>query len=110
MIVAIGIGTIMMVVFGAIKSTDVYRRARATAEKDPRVIEVLGSPVHAGLWVSGNVHILGSRGEADIEFPIRGSKEQARVHAVATRDRGGWHYSELTVRPRNAPAIDLLKP
>jgi len=106
----VGIVVIVAIVFGAIKSSDAYRGARATAERDPRVIEVLGSPVKEGLWVAGNVNVRDHTGEANFEFPIRGPKGRARVHAVATKESGTWRYSELTVTPSNGPPIDLLKP
>jgi hypothetical protein len=107
---AIGIAAIVVIVFGAIKSSDVYRGARATAQKDPRVIQALGSPVEPGWWIKGNVNVRDHSGEADIEFPISGPKGNGRVHAVATRESSGWRYSELVVTPANGPPIDLLKP
>ena len=96
--------------FGAIKATDVYRGAIATAQRDPRVIEALGSPIEAGFWVGGNVNMEGGTGHANIYFPIHGPKGRARVNAIATKEAGAWRYSELTVIPANGPPIDLLKP
>ena len=106
----LGIGAIVIIVFGAIKSTDAYRGARDTAERDTRVIAVLGTPMTTGIWVSGNVNVDANGGNADFEFPMSGPKGDARVHAIATRDTSGWHYSLLTVTPKNGPPIDLLKP
>src|SRR5438477_12899894 len=47
-------GTIALIVFGAIKSTDVYKEALARAKANPAVIESLGSPIIEGLLDSGN--------------------------------------------------------
>jgi Cytochrome oxidase complex assembly protein 1 len=107
---AVGIAGIVLIVFGALKSSDVYRGARATAERDPRVIEALGSPIEAGFWVGGSVKVEGGTGRANIFFPIHGPKGQARVSAVATKEAGSWRYSEMIVTPSNGPPIDLLKP
>ncbi len=107
-IAVIGIGAIVVIVFGSLKSTDVYRGALAKAQRDPRVIQALGSPVTSGFLIKGNVK--NHHGEADIEFPIRGPKGEGQVHAVATRDAGGWHYTELTATPRGGLPIDLLRP
>jgi len=107
-IAAIGAGAIVMIAFGAIKSSDAYRGALATAQKDPRVIAALGSPVHSGFWVIGNVSVDTEGGQADFQFPLSGPKDDGRVHAVATRDTSGWHYKELTMTPRHGPPIDLL--
>ncbi len=109
-LLAIFAGVIAAIYFAATKSTGVYRGAREVAERDPRVIAILGSPVRAEWWVSGNWEVHNRRGNANLDFPIRGPKGHARVHVVATRDRSGWHYQELIVTPENGPEIDLLKP
>ena len=98
-----------MIVFGAIKSTDAYRGARASVERDPRVIEALGSPVRAGFWVIGTMNVDNGRGDADINFSVKGPRGRAIVHAVATKQSGEWRYSELTVTPRHGTGINLLQ-
>lgn len=109
-IVAAGIAGIVLIVFGMVKSSDVYAGARREAARDPRVIEALGAPVHAGWWVTGSVHVDNGEGNADFHFPLIGSKSRGQVHAVATRDNGAWHYSELTVTTRDGQTIDVLSP
>jgi hypothetical protein len=105
---AIGIGVLVVFIFGAIKSSEIYKGALNRAQNDPRVIAALGSPITSGFFVSGNVNVNNSTGNADIAFPIRGPKGKGSVHAVATRDSGGWHYSELTARPDGGSTIDLM--
>jgi hypothetical protein len=109
-IAAIAAVIVIAVVFGAVKSTDVYKGARNRAESDPRVIAVLGSPVHAGFVVTGKVSVDNRNGTARINFPVSGPKGKADVHVEATLDENGWHYSLLTVLPNEGPPIDLLKP
>jgi|SRR5205085_6833321 len=112
-IIILGIGcvaAIVLFVFGAIKSSDVYRGARSRVESDPRVIEALGSPVEAGWWLSGNVNVQNRRGTADFTFPVHGPKSHGTVHAVAAKENDRWNYSELTMTPANGPPIDLLRP
>jgi len=46
-------GSILVIVFSAMKSTDVYKEALARAKTDPAVIEALGSPIKDGFLVSG---------------------------------------------------------
>lgn len=106
---AIGIAALVVIIFGAIKSSDVYKQALARAQADPRVIAALGSPVTAGFFVSGNVNVTAAGGTADITFPIRGPKGKGHVRAVATRDTSGWHYTELTAVPANGSPINLLE-
>ena len=106
---ALGIGAVVVIVFGAIKSSDVYKQALARAQNDPRVIAALGSPVTAGFLVTGNVHVSGGSGNANITLPIRGPKGKGRVRGVATRDSSGWHFTELTAVIENGPPINLLE-
>lgn len=96
-----------IVVVGAIKSTDAYKEARQRATTDPRVIELLGSPVEASFFAGGSVHVDNEGGKANIVFPISGPKGRAVVHAQATRGVSGWTYSELTVQQKDK-TIDLL--
>jgi hypothetical protein len=39
------IGSVALIVFSAVKSTDIYKEALARAKTHPEVIEVLGSPI-----------------------------------------------------------------
>jgi hypothetical protein len=105
---AIGAGALVLVLFGAIKSSDVYKGALSRAQNDPRVIAALGSPITPGFFISGNVNVTASGGNADITFPIKGPNGKGNVHAVATRDSSGWHYSELTATPQNGSPINLM--
>jgi len=106
-----GAAGVVFLVFGAIKSTEVYRGARLSAEKDPRVIEALGAPMHPGLLVWGTVNYDNGQGDADFHFPLIGPKRRGVVHVVASRARGeNWHYTKLTVTPRDGTPIDLLAP
>lgn len=105
---AIAAGVLVLVLFGAIKSTDVYKGAASRAENDPRVIAALGSPITTGFWVAGNVNVNNSAGNADISFPIHGPNGKGSVHAAATRDSSGWHYTELTATPANGSPINLM--
>jgi hypothetical protein len=101
---------LIAVVFGAVKSTSAYKGALSRAQHDPRVIAVLGSPVHDGFIVTGNVSVKNYSGTADFTFPISGPKGKAPLHVEAVLDENGWHYSVLTLQPNNGPPIDLLKP
>jgi hypothetical protein len=98
---------LVFVVFGAIKRSDVYKGALHRAQSDPRVIAALGEPIEPGFLVTGNVHVDTRSGDAEINFPISGPKQKAKVHAVATLENGQWKYETLTVTPENGAMIDL---
>ena len=102
------VAVIVIVVFGAMKKSDVYREALRRAQNDPAVTAALGTPIVDRLVVSGSVNLDSSGGHATLDFPISGPKGKATVHVVATKSGGGgWDYSELTVTPANGPVIKL---
>jgi hypothetical protein len=103
------VAVLVLVVFGAIKSTDAYKNARDRAIHDPRVVAALGSPIETGWWVTGSANVDANGGHADIKFPISGPKNKATVYAVATRETDKWVYTKLEVDPDGGPPIDLLQ-
>ncbi len=68
------VGSIALIVFGAMKSTDVYKEALARARVNSGVIEALGAPITEGFLVSGNTNVNGASGEANLSIPISGPK------------------------------------
>jgi cytochrome oxidase complex assembly protein 1 len=89
--------SIVIIVFSAMKSTDLYKDALTRATENPAVIEALGSPIKAGLLVSGNTNVNGASGEANLSIPISGPKGKGTVYVAATKSLGRWNYSGLIV-------------
>jgi hypothetical protein len=69
---------IVVLVFGAMKSTDVYKTAIARARASGAVTDALGSPLKEGWFLSGSTNANGSSGNADIAIPISGRKARAQ--------------------------------
>jgi len=92
------VAVIVLVVFGAMKSSDAYKLAVARAKADPRVTAALGTPISEGMFLSGNTNVNGGSGDADLAIPISGPKGKATIYAVATKSAGKWTYSKLTVQ------------
>lgn len=91
------IGLIVIAVFGAMKSSDVYRQAVAKAAADPAVIEALGSPIKPAMFLSGKVNVDGASGEADMAIPISGPDGKGTIYVVATKSSGVWRFSTFVV-------------
>ena len=89
------VGSIVLIVFGALKSSDAYKTAVARAKANPQVIEALGTPIEQGMFVAGKTNVDGSSGEADLTIPLSGPKGKAKVYAIATKRAGRWTYSTL---------------
>ena len=104
------IGSIVAIVFSAMKSTNVYREALARAKADPAVIEALGSPIKDGFLVSGNTSVNGASGESNLAIPISGPKGKGTIYVSANKSLGQWNYSGLVVEVGEThKRIDLLQ-
>ena len=104
-------GGIGYLVFGLVKSTEVYKQAVARAKANPAFRETLGSPVKEGLLVAGNINISGPSGKADLAIPISGPKGKATLYAVATMSADKWTFSVLEIAVRSSgKRINLLLP
>ncbi len=103
------IGAIVLLVFGAMKSSDAYKGALAQARANPAVTEALGSPIKDGWFVSGKTNVDGSGGDANLAIPLSGPKAAGKLYVVATKTAGRWHYTtlELEVEGR-AERVELL--
>ena len=104
------IGSILVIVFSAMKSTDVYKEALARAKADPAVIEALGSPIKDGFLLSGNTNVNGAAGESNLAIPISGPKGKGTIYVSASKALGRWNYSGLVVEVgQTHKRIDLLQ-
>jgi hypothetical protein len=104
------VGSVVLIVFSAVKSTDVYKDALARAKAHPAVVEVLGSPVTEGFLVSGNTNVNDASGEANLSIPIAGPKGKGTIYVAARKSLGQWNYSGLVVEiAKTHQRIDLLQ-
>ena len=99
---------VVIVIFGALKQTDVYKTAVARAKSDSRVMAALGTPIEEGWYLSGNTSVNNGSGQADLSIPISGPKGKGTIYAVATKSGGEWSYSKLNVKiDSTGETIDL---
>jgi hypothetical protein len=103
------VGSILVIVFSAMKSTDVYKDALGRAKANPAVIEALGTPIKDGFLVSGNTNVNGASGESNLAIPISGPKGKGTIYVSANKSLGQWNYSGLVVEVgQTHQRIDLL--
>ena len=104
------VGSILVIVFSAMKSTDVYKDALARVKADPAVIEALGSPIKDGFLMSGNTNVNGASGESNLAIPISGPKGKGTIYVSANKSLERWNYSGLVVEvAQTHERIDLLQ-
>jgi hypothetical protein len=103
------VGGLVLVIFGAIKSSDVYQTAIQVAQAHPEVRRELGDPIETGWMVSGSVQVTGPSGHADVSVPLSGSRASGTLYGVADKSAGRWAFSKLEVEvDGRAARIDLL--
>jgi len=88
-------GGILMLVFGSMRSSDVYKMAVRRAQADTRVTQALGTPVEGGWFITGNISVHGSSGEADLAIPLKGSIDEGTLYVIASKSAGEWQFSKL---------------
>jgi hypothetical protein len=93
----------------ALRSSDAYQLALATAQREPAVTAELGAPVRAGWLATGQIKVAGSSGEATLEIPLSGPRGSATLDVRANKLAGSWSFSTLNVRIPGRPApLNLL--
>jgi hypothetical protein len=104
------VGSVVLIVFSAVKSTDVYKDAFARTKVHPAVIEALGSPIKEGFLVSGNTNVNGASGDANLSIPITGPKGKGTIYVAAKKSLGQWNYSGMVLEiAKTHQRIDLLQ-
>ena len=104
------VAAVVLIVFSAVKSTDVYKDALTQAKAHPAVIEALGSPITEGFLLSGNTNVNGASGEANLSIPVSGPKGKGTIYVAATKSLGRWNYSGLVLEiAKTDQRIDLLQ-
>jgi Cytochrome oxidase complex assembly protein 1 len=110
--VCCGVGFVTLIVggvFGGIKSSDAYKEAVAKAKSNEAVQAALGLPIEEGFFVTGNIHVNGPNGKANLAIPISGPKGSATITAIADKQAGRWTYSTLEVAVHGGNRVNLLE-
>ncbi len=108
-----GVGFFVLIfalIFGVMKSTEVYETALYEAQTNPAVIEYLGNRIGDGLIFTGNMEVSPGSGYADIVIPISGQKGSGSLYVQAEKIAGSWQYYTLEVAVHGSDiSIDLLE-
>lgn len=102
-------GTIMIaIITGSFRTSDVYKQAMLQAAGNPQVRAEIGEPIQAGWFVSGQLRVSGTTGNANMSIPISGNRGQGLIRLVARKNQV-WRFSCLQVDVAGpSHSIDLL--
>jgi len=93
-----------------IKSSPIYQMSLARAQLSSNIAGILGHPVNAGWFVSGQLtESTSGDGHATLTIPLKGPKGRGTLRVQADRHAGSWRFLTLQFVPANGqPAADLL--
>jgi len=103
------IALILTLVFGMMKSSDVYQQALARAKASSAVSDALGTPIEPGFFAGGSIETSGPSGSANLSIPIHGPKGKGTIYLEARKSAGRWTFALLAVEiDQTGQRIDLL--
>ena len=102
--------SIVGLVMWSIRQSDVYRMAMAKARQNPRLVQILGTPIEPGWLASGSIQIENDSGSANLTIPIHGPREKAKMYLDARKRMGEWTFNSLTVKTDAGDQIELVPP
>lgn len=81
----------------ALRRNDAFRDSFAAIRSDPEVIAALGSPVEAGLLVTGRISTDGPDGTAALQYSVHGPQAEGTAYVYAARHVGRWDMKRIVV-------------
>jgi hypothetical protein len=105
-----GFGIVVMTAMMATyHRSEVYQQAVAKAVENPQVQAEIGEPLRPAWLISGDLHVGGSTGNANLSIPISGPRGRGVIRAVAVKNGGVWRFTYLQVNVAGQRAgIDLM--
>ncbi len=106
---SLSIGIICFVLY-VMKASDAFQLSLKQVQADSRVQAELGAPIKDGWYVLGNINTGGDGGNANIYYPISGSKGSGTVQVQATKNMGTWSFQKLVVTVDGQKTVVTLIP
>jgi hypothetical protein len=95
--VVVFLPTCIAVPMTAMKRSDAFSMSLSEIQRNEQLIEELGEPIEAGLFVTGNIQISGPDGEAELQYSVEGSRAEGQAFVYARKHAGLWELKELVV-------------
>jgi hypothetical protein len=77
-------------------------------QANPEAEKMLGRPITAGLFITGNIQLQNSSGDANLEIPLSGPKGEGTLYLEAIKVEGRWQFQKLTLVANDGSNVDLL--
>jgi hypothetical protein len=97
LLVLLFIGAIAYIGLQLVKSSDVYQIALNQIQASEQALQILGEPIEAGWYVIGKINITNDRGEAQLQIPVSGPRNEGTIFLDATKKEGKWLFETLVL-------------
>lgn len=97
LVMTVFVFAILTFVFSIIRNTYPYQYATQCASQSSAVAERIGTPLHFGWFVIGQINYPGSGGNAHLRIPISGPKGKGTIVVEGKRRDGRWEFQALEV-------------
>ncbi len=84
------------------KQSEGFQFSFQKVQNEPRVIEMIGSPVQAGFFVGGNTKSTMGKKEVDLSYSISGPKGAAEVYFRANKILDRWEIGRFLVKKKGS--------
>lgn len=91
------VGTVFTIVSYSFHKSFVFNEAIARAERNPQVVNRIGTPLKAGWLPTGNIQVSGDTGTAQMEIPVTGPRGNATIRLDARKASGTWRFSVVEI-------------
>jgi Cytochrome oxidase complex assembly protein 1 len=111
LVLTLFIGGIFWGVTSMMRASYPYQLAVRRVTESPAVAAKLGTPLHIGWLVSGNVNFSGPEGNASISIPVSGPNGRGDIIVVGKKHANRWDFEtlEVDVKGEDEP-IQLMEP
>jgi hypothetical protein len=103
------LGSLIFGVNELITESTPYQDALVKVNEDEYVVNILGEPIETNGIMNGSISYKNNTGSADISIPIKGSKGEAQLYVIGTKQNDQWTYKEMyVIIDETDEQIDLL--
>jgi hypothetical protein len=97
LLLSLAVICLYFLIFGQVRSSEVYVEAMSAARSDAEVCEAIGKPTEDGLFPSFSFYSSGASGYAEFSIPISGPDGSATMYGAAEKSLGDWTFKALIV-------------
>lgn len=115
LVIALGLGLLLFgllsMAFSMLRNSYPYKTAVQSANQSAQVAAEIGTPLHVGWLISGNLNYTNADADANLSIPISGAKGRGHILVVGKKRAGQWSFQtfEVDVDGQSAP-IELPNP